>query len=174
MLFQHSCRLGMGSPNHCLYLLLLWKVKSEGQVFQGSSLTAAIAFNTVHTQRQVSEHDLHFHWKCTANDGDEILCNAETWCSTQQAIYRTLWFHLARRSKVTSLKAHSRLYSIIETESFTWCLHQTYWLSMALQCTDAHGNASFTANACIINSHKNMLSLYLWLLSRTRPYSWIL
>lgn len=90
------------------------------------------------------------------------------------AIYRTLWFHLAWRSKVTSLKAHPCLSSIIETKSFTWSLHQTYRLSMALQCTGAHGNASFTANACIINSHKNMLSLYLWLLPCTRPYSWIL
>lgn len=65
----------------------------------------------------------------------EILCNAAMWYSNLQAIYWTLWFRLAWRSKVTFLKALSCLCSIVETQSFTRSQHQVCWFSMAAWCT---------------------------------------
>lgn len=141
-LFRHSCRLKgwWAERNCCPYLFCLFAlVKSQGQVFERDRFPRAhcqrlwllsAQFPPKGSQQALfSCFPLEMYWET------EILRNAAMWYSNLQAIYWTLWFRLAWRSKVTFLKALSCLCSIVETQSFTRSQHQVCWFSMAAWCT---------------------------------------
>lgn len=156
-LFRHSCRLRGWQAEIvaliCSACLPLWKARDRflsGTGFQGFIVNSCSCFQ--HSSHPMSASIIFTSLgNVLRNARDEILCNAVMWYSTLQAIYWTWWFRLAWRSQVTLLKAHSCLYNIIKTKSFTWSQHQACRFSMAAWC---HGNYSFTADACAVKSHK--------------------